>query len=1017
MSTNANIADHGWQTVAIPFVAGLETKMAQAVIPAVKLSVLENGVFTKAGSVKKRPGYDAVRDWATVGEVIGAKRGLLTLSSDLALVTDRAVYSRTGGEWQSRGEYLAATVENWEVAHANRNQLAADVAVTNNVAVVVWKYTANSLYFQCFDATTRAALSAVTALATATADFPSALALGANVLLFFADTSTNNLSARVIRTAALAASIATAVVVTVRSDLDASRFYSVTNMDANTGLIVWRSDHSVLGAATNICQCRVNSAGTTSAAVEVVANIPDHNPAIAYSALADQICIVYSIAAGSSWQVIIDVSSTLINAPTDLGLQGERVAVAALPPAEYTATNAFVIALQMNGATADVRSVNLVLNGDLTTVLVRHCTISSQGFTLANRACFMLGHESRTGLQSAYYVYDSAGRCMGLLESGTALGRASSGELPHLSGGFMSLLFQRQLSVDQYTAQYAHTGIKLHKFSDTGAVRSAEFSAATYMSGCQLWAYDGNAPVEAGMHMFPDVKAADLSEQDTAGKLLTIGQYNYRVYYEWYSATGERIRSLPMQRSITTVYGTHSAGTVTLKIPTQRHTLKSESYGRQAELSVVVYRSAKNTSDVYYRVSSPDPATAGAANGYILNSFALDVCADFVDNISDAALVAGNYERDYFSVGELLNFPVPGPEVLYATKNRLYLAGGGVPRGTVLPSKEHVPGDAVAFAEELEVQPSTDAITALCALDESMVAFTSTAAYFIGGEGLDNTGGGQQFTIGRITSDVGCSDVGIAVLVPGGVMFKSSKGIYAIDQQSTVKYVGAPVESSNGLLIRSVNVIPDTNQVVFLCDGGDTLMYDYLYGQWGNFTQHRGIASVVFGHDYAYLRNDGIVYVRNADSYVDAGSPVILRIRTGRYRPDDMQGFFQLGVFAVLGEYKSPHKLAVRTFYNRSNVYSSEVTWDPTTVLNTSVWGGGEGTGIVWGSSSAWGGSGGEPDYHFERRPRRQKCSEVAFEFQDIITDTAGASFELTELLLKIKVRSGINRLSPQRKV
>jgi hypothetical protein len=53
--------DPQWQTAFVPFVAGLETKAAAAVIPVERLAVLENGVFTKTGSVKKRAGYAAVR--------------------------------------------------------------------------------------------------------------------------------------------------------------------------------------------------------------------------------------------------------------------------------------------------------------------------------------------------------------------------------------------------------------------------------------------------------------------------------------------------------------------------------------------------------------------------------------------------------------------------------------------------------------------------------------------------------------------------------------------------------------------------------------------------------------------------------------------------------------------------------------------------------------------------------------------------------------------------------------------
>jgi hypothetical protein len=602
---------------------------------------------------------------------------------------------------------------------------------------------------------------------------------------------------------------------------------------------------------------------------------------------------------------------------------------------------------------------------------------------------------------------------MGATEQGTATGRASGFELPHCYDGYLALLFKRSLDVDDFKSQYTHTGIRLHKFTE-GVVNSAEYGSSVYLSGCQLWMFDGNAPVEAGSHMFPDVKVGSTTPSAgvndfalTAGAHnLAAAQYNYRFYYEWYNARGERIRSLPMQRS----FATNALGKIVITIPTLRHTLKSATHGRQSEVSIVVYRSQGNLSNVFFRVSSPDPATAGDPNGYLANRFdANDVT--FTDNSSDV-LIQDN-ERDYFSLNELLNFPVPGPEVLYATADRLYLAGGGIPRGKVLPSKTHNPGDAAAFAEELQVQPTVDDITAICSINENVVTFTRDAIYLVGGLGFDNTGAGQAFDVARVTSDVGCTEGNSVVVVPEGVLFKSAKGIYGVSQQGAVQYVGAAVESFNAQRIYAAHVLPDTNQVVFLCSDARTLMYDYFYNQWGTFTQHSGTSAVVYGTNYAYLNGNGVVMVRTPNSFTDDGAPFTMRIRTGRYRPEDIQGFFQLGAFMVLGEYKSPHKLAIRIFYDRDENFSSEALWSPDDVLNVTTWG----SGATWGSDAYWGGTGALPDYHFERRPRRQKCSQVAFEFEDVITSQAGASYELTELLLKIKVHAGLNRVGQQRKL
>lgn len=993
-----------WIKVAIPFIAGLETKAATAVVPPDRLAVLQNGVFTKQGAVAKRYGYRAIPDYTVNGTLDGARRGVFDAAGSLGLVTSRRVNSLVSGVWDPRGRYAAVTYRAEEVAHANRNQSAADSATVNGVTAVVWKYAVDSLYFQLFDSLGNP-LSGVTALATATADHPSALAVGSNILLLYVDTSTNNLRCRVIRTADIAGSLAVATLATVRSDLTSDRLYSVCEGDT-AGLVAWEADGTA--GLSGVCVAHVSEFGAATNPVAVSADATALPPAVAYNSETNKVLVAWAVAGGNVEFSRLAYSALSGGAETDSGVATSgRVAVCpVVDDASVADDDDFCIAAETLGATDDLDTVTLVKNTALTTAVIRHAHLASRGMVLAEQGCFVLGHESRTNLQNAYYLYAHDAVLIGAFEQATAVDRPAGNELPGLSGGCLVLGFQRSLDVDDFKAQYTHSGIRLLRFDDAGRVSTARLGQTTYLSGCQLWAFDGNQPVESGFHMFPDVTEGDLTD-DVAGTNLEAKQYSYRFYFEWYNARGERCRSLPMQRSITVA----SAGShVVITIPTLRHTLKSATYGREAEVSIVVYRTAGNSSSVFYRVSSPDPSTAGATNGYVANRFDAD-SVSFTDDLADADLE--DNERDMFSLAQLLAAPVVGPELLYATQDRLYLAGGSIPRGSVQPSKQHLPGDMVEVAPELEARPCTDDITALGSINETVVAFTERAAYVMSGPGFDNTGGGQAFGTGRVTSDVGCTDSGSVVMVPGGLLFKSSKGIYGMGQDFSVEYLGSPVEAFNAQTVTAAHVVPDTNQVVFVCSSGYTLMFDYFYGQWGTFTQHLGSDACVVGDDYAYLRNDGVVYVRETGSYTDAGSPVILKVRTGRFRGEALQGQMLVKQFGILGEYKSPHSLKVRVFYDRNRFPSSEITIDVTGVLNTATWG----SSATWGSDDFWGGSGGISDYRFLRRLKRPKCAQIAFEFEDVITEEAGASFELTELLLEVQPMDGIQNTSARRKV
>lgn len=995
-----------WSYVPVPFVGGLETKAATAVVPPDRLAVLENGVFTKQGAVAKRAGYTAIPDYAVVGTLDGARRGLVDAKGKAALVTNRRVYTRTDRLWQSRGRYAAVTYRAAEVAYANRNQTSADCATTNGVTAVVWKYAANTLYFQLFDADNQA-LCAITALATATADRPSALAVGDNILLFYADTSNNNLIARIIKTNDVAGSVATATTVTVRSDLTADRLYSVAPGDGATGLVVWEGDNTA--SVNGIGAAHVNAFGVTSSVVEVSTDATALPPAVAYNASSNTVCVAWAVTSGNvefaelTWAQLGGGTET----DSTVGTAG-RIAVApCTDDASVAAGKYFTVAIESTlGATDDLDIVTLVTTGSITTTAIRHAHLASRGFELAEQGCFVLGHESRTGLQNSYYLYAADGYLIGAFEQGTALDRASDPDLPGCSGGTLALGFVRSLDVDDYKAQYTHSGIRLLRFSDSSRVSSAVLGQTAYLSGCQLWAFDGEQPVESGFHMFPDVAVSGDLVEDTGGANLSAGQYSYRLYYEWYNARGERCRSLPIQRSITVAAGSE----VDITIPTLRHTLKSATYGRAAEVSIVVYRTEVNSSAVFYRVSSPDPSTAGNDNGYVANSFGADTVS-FTDDLADTSIV--DNERDMFSVSQLLAAPAPGAELVFATADRLYLAGGAVPAGSVLPSKQHIPGDMAEIALELEARPCTDAVTAFGAINETLVVFTQREAFLVSGPGFDNTGGGQPFGTGRVTSDVGCTEAGSVVMVPGGLLFKSAKGIYGMGQDFSVQYVGAPAERYNAQTVTAACVVPDTNQVIFLCSDGVSLMFDYFYGAWGVFTQHLGTAAAVVGDDYLYLRNDGVVYERAPGTYTDAGAPVILKVRTGRFRGEALQARLEMPAFGILGEYKSAHKLKVRLYYDRNEYWSSERTINVDDIIDNGYWG----SSTTWGSDDFWGGSGGITDYRFVVRPRRTKFSQVAFEFEDVITEEPGASFELTELLLKVRPMDGFQNTSAARKV
>jgi len=444
--------------------------------------------------------------------------------------------------------------------------------------------------------------------------------------------------------------------------------------------------------------------------------------------------------------------------------------------------------------------------------------------------------------------------------------------------------------------------------------------------------------------------------------------------------------------------------------------LKHTRIHARSHVSVVVYRSLANQTIFFHRVSSSNP-TAGGANGYVQNDVGDPPdTIDFNDAMSDAT--AEQQEIDYITEGEADHFAFDAPSVVATVGNRVFCGGGGQwpdrPQFSLL-RKDGRPVESNDTWVVSEFPEHGGRLTGFGDVNGIPVVFKERAIYTVKGAGpTNNRGATNDYQAQAISTDVGCTESRSIVSLAEGTFFKSAKGIYLLGTDFSVSYIGAKVEAYNDQEITGAEVIPDTNQVVFLTSEGVSLMYDYYYKAWDVYTNHEGISSAVTEADYAYLRNDGQLYIREPGTYVDAGIPFEYVLRTAPLHLEDaVQGFHRLVSFQVLGTYVSPHTLTVAVYYNRDKTPYQVFSFDPGAVLDLDPWGGSD----VWGDTSIWGGDWMAEDYDFECKPKRQKHSTVSFEFRGHPGVSPGAGFELTELLLTIRPRGGHNRLPASRKL
>jgi len=461
---------------------------------------------------------------------------------------------------------------------------------------------------------------------------------------------------------------------------------------------------------------------------------------------------------------------------------------------------------------------------------------------------------------------------------------------------------------------YSQTGINLVSLIfSSQKVDTAEIGSNLQMAGGFLWNYDGYLPVENDFFLWPDSVEATWSA--TGGSMAAqpdgatnTDAYYYQVTYEWADNQGNIYRSAPSIPVAVTTTGTGTAGSVTLYIPYLRLTYKIAN-----PLKIVIYRWSVEH-QTYYQVTSITHAQ--------LNSTTTDYLT-YVDTLADASIVGNNII--YTTGGVIENVNGPASNILALFDDRLWMVDAE-DQNLLWYSKQVIEATPVEMSDLLTfyIAPSTGSqgntgpVTALAPMDDKLLIWKASGAiYYINGTGPDNTGANSQYSQPIfITSAVGCTNQNSIVITPQGVMFQSDKGIWIIGRDLSTNYIGAPVEQFNSSLVNSAVLVPATNQVRFTLSTGQTLMYDYYYGQWGTFVNVPAVSSCIYQDLHTFLNAEGSVFQETPGVYLDGSSPVLMNFTTSWIQLGGLQGYQRAYWVYLLGQYYSPHKLNMQIAYD-----------------------------------------------------------------------------------------------------
>lgn len=985
-----------WTTLELPFGGSINTKVDSKLLKPPYAADLRNIVFTDAPGYRKRYGYDQLVD-LTATRITTCGNELLAFTSDKLYS-----YAESNTEWIDKG-FLHSYKQSEEVISDHPvNQTLADVATSGNIRVCAW-VESSAVHYSVQDIKTGVYYTTDTTISNS--NRPKVAKTDSNLWILYWNSAATSLRATKIPVDDPDNPSDAELQADMHSDGLFDWCEDPTN-GANFYIVYKRNN----GGTPNVTLFRhgdVSSSGlTTVEATSGRRNVSllavGSNPFVPTKlAIAgfdvDVWYYDYTISTDTLSSVETDTTANVVNLAC-CPYQEDRMAVVWEESAAHVSNHK----VRYN------RGAAALIPGPGTLDML-HCSLASSIYaitedTIIFRVCHDSGVLQRVRFTLATDGNNASGvfRIIGRDTEGIAEGNIT----PHLprinkvSTGVYECasVYRNRLSIDADYADitaaeiYAEKSVRRIQY-DFGAAdthRSVSAGGATYITGGILWQYDGQNAVEQGFHLYPEVITLI---PDTGGLMTSSVDYNYRVYYEWYNARGERQRSTALVQTVS-MGGTGTE--VNLTIPTLAHTEKG------ADVSVVVYRSLANAvpnqGAPFYRVSDPDPSVTGV-NGYLANDPTANALA-FVDQLADTAIV--DKELDYQNTNELDNTVAPSPNAIVYAKNRAWVVDS---QGRVVYSKLRTFGSQLEFHDGLvlDVPDEGGAVTGLAALNHFLVVFKKDRIYVFSGEGPDNFGRGFFNQAQLVSTDVGCSNQLSIVQYDMGLLFQSDKGLYRLGQNLDVKYIGFPVEKYNDQSITSAILVNDDNEIRFQTSSGRTLVYNYLFDAWSTFTNHEGVSAVLWKGKYAYVRTNGRVWVENSARFDDAGSYYEYLITTAPIYITGLQGYMRVRAVSALGSYYSPHQLRVRVSYDHEPQFIDTGTWDPSLALNVTLYG--EGTYDT--DPTTYGGSG-SAVYQAEFRLPRQKCQVIQFEFSEQrqgVTQS-GRAMELDHIQIELAPKS-----------
>lgn len=988
------------QNYSITFGQGLDTKTDPKLVVPGKLLELENTVFKKGGSLSKRNGYSQVSSTIVDGTNVPVADALGKYNEELLLFGANKIYSysESTGRWIDKGNCSSFDVSTKQIVKNTHNQTQCDSAYNQGISVYGWVDSRGGVYASVYDETTNTPIL-VDQLLDSSASRVKCLAFAGYLYVFYY--VSGNLKVRRVNPQQ-ATSFDSAV--TISTSVNTSNpNYDVSILNPTT--MIWAHNDSSastikLGGLDYNCSVPASPASITIAesATNSICLYVDPN---------QKIFAFWHNASGLRYGVFNN-GFAVLKSPATVDSYTSTVIRNITAIAKYDNTTIQVY-YEVQGATDDLNyiktsTVTASAASGSTSVFQRGCSLWSKAwrkYLSSDLSLTTVPERNYVGIlglqqgQSTYFIIRSDGYLVAKMQPALADGKSAYNaslqnvwttddiysfslinkvQLTAENGGFNSVTGVARTSCD---------------FSNANAYINVQVAGNTHIGGGILNIYDGQSVIEHGFHYAPVITGIT---QSTGGSMSTGNDYYYIACYEWTDNAGQRHISQTSDPFLVHLTGSNSQTVVT--ISTLRQT---EKYNLRTAPIISLWRT-EAAGSIYYRVSSTTSPT--------YNDKTVDTVT-IADTLADTAIISN--ELLYTTGGVLDNSLTVNGSMPIIYKDRLFV-GGTENKNEIFYSKPKVYGQPVelAIGFTLEVDPQGGDVTAMSTLDDKLIFFKKERILLTVGDGPNATG-----TIGGynepqlVSTDSGCTVAKSIAYLPDGIIRMTKKGIYKLNSALQNEYIGAPVEAFNGETITQSTLKADRNQIRFLTSTGSCLVYDYYFGQWSTFTNHKGVSSLIWNDTYIYLNTVGKVLKEVEGFYKDIDSAYTIKIVTSWLSLAGISGFKRVYDIAFLADYKSSHILSMSIGYDFAEAWLNKIIFSPDSGLDINTYG----QDATYGSSSPYGGI--NSSYQFKASMQQQKCTSIKFKIEELTTsatDGTQEGFTMTALSLSFGVKGGLQR-------